>query len=232
MMASSSNRVVVGDAINFDRLNLTLQHAVEREDKYYRENDAKFRAVAQKVQSYEEFEDIVKASHIKPMTEDVTQLELKRSSWSTSGREKERERRRLRQDAAKPKLDINRLQVERPQDFDRAWNSCTSNNAYYQLLLAVGGKQLHQLFKAGLGLTFLDKAVEVLDEYKEVEDKDDISLVLRAFGRTERFELTLDLLSERSRQKATALLRYVKQGVDEVELGKLKRGWSLLPGWL
>jgi ASC-1-like (ASCH) protein len=86
MMAAAPTRIVAGDTINFDQLNATLQHAVDKEDRYYRENDAKFRAVAQKVQSYEEFEDIVKASHIKPMTEDVANLELKRSSWSTSGR--------------------------------------------------------------------------------------------------------------------------------------------------
>ena len=42
--------------------------------KYQRENDAKFRAVAQRVQTYEEFEGIVKASHLVPMTEDVTNL--------------------------------------------------------------------------------------------------------------------------------------------------------------
>ena len=72
--------------INFDKHEASLHQAVDKEDKYWRENDAKFRAVAQKVQSYEEFEDIVKGSHIRPMTEDITQLQLKKSSWATSGR--------------------------------------------------------------------------------------------------------------------------------------------------
>eukprot|EP00045_Choanoeca_perplexa_P005503 m.46569 g.46569 ORF g.46569 m.46569 type:complete len:237 (-) comp13157_c0_seq8:1467-2177(-) len=231
-MMTSTTRVVAGDAINFDQLNATLQRAVDKEDKYYRENDAKFRAVAQKVQSYEEFEDIVKASHIKPMTEDIAQLELKRSSWSTSGREKERERRRLCQASSQPSLDLSQLTIERPQDFDRAWHACQSNNQRYQLLLAVGGKQLHTLFKAGLGLTFLGEALAALCESKTVEDRDDISLLLRAFGRTERFDLTLEFLSDKDKAKAVLLLKYASQGVDQSELDKLKRGWGVLSGWL
>ena len=36
------------------------------DERYWRENDAKFRAVAQNA-TYEQFEDIVKASHLKPL---------------------------------------------------------------------------------------------------------------------------------------------------------------------
>lgn len=74
--------VVVNGAIDLSRLETTIQRAIESDQKYQRENDAKFRAVAQKVQSYEEFEGIVKASHIKPITEDITNLSLGRSSWN------------------------------------------------------------------------------------------------------------------------------------------------------
>ena len=37
-----------------------------RDEKYWRENDAKFRAVAQNA-TYQQFEDIVRASHLKPL---------------------------------------------------------------------------------------------------------------------------------------------------------------------
>jgi coiled-coil domain-containing protein 103 len=43
------------DSINFDKLEKELTAAVEFDSRYWRENDAKFRAVAQKVASYEEF---------------------------------------------------------------------------------------------------------------------------------------------------------------------------------
>lgn len=53
--------------INFEKLEKQLLVAVEEDAKYKRENDAKFRAVAQRVGSYEEFKDIVAASHLKPL---------------------------------------------------------------------------------------------------------------------------------------------------------------------
>lgn len=41
--------------INFSALEKELESAVEADKKYRRENDAKFRALHQKVGSYEEF---------------------------------------------------------------------------------------------------------------------------------------------------------------------------------
>ncbi|EEB16835.1 conserved hypothetical protein [Pediculus humanus corporis] len=53
--------------INFDILEEELEKAIVADEKYQRENDAKFRAVEQKVATYDEFRDIVKASHLKPL---------------------------------------------------------------------------------------------------------------------------------------------------------------------
>lgn len=74
------------DGIDFRKLEASLAAAVEADARYDRENDAKLRAMAQKVQTYEEFEGLVKGAHIKPVEEDITNLDLKRSSWSSSGR--------------------------------------------------------------------------------------------------------------------------------------------------
>ena len=42
-------------AIDFKKLERELHNAIETDARYWRENDAKFRAVNQKVGSYEEF---------------------------------------------------------------------------------------------------------------------------------------------------------------------------------
>lgn len=76
--------MVVNGSIHVGHLTSAIQSALESDARYHRENDAKFRAVAQKVQSYEEFEGIVKAAHIKPITEDITNLSLARSSWNST----------------------------------------------------------------------------------------------------------------------------------------------------
>jgi len=61
------------EGIDFRRLERELALAVEADAKYDRENSAKFRAVEQRVGSYEEFRDIVSAAHLKPLErKDIT----------------------------------------------------------------------------------------------------------------------------------------------------------------
>lgn len=43
------------DKVDFDRLEKELDDAVQADQKYWRENDAKLRAVHQKVATYDEF---------------------------------------------------------------------------------------------------------------------------------------------------------------------------------
>ena len=43
------------DKVDFDKLELELANAVEADQRYWRENDAKLRAVQQKVATYDEF---------------------------------------------------------------------------------------------------------------------------------------------------------------------------------
>ena len=61
------------EGIDFRKLEKELALAVEADAKYDRENSAKFRAVEQRVGSYEEFRDIVSAAHLKPLErKDIT----------------------------------------------------------------------------------------------------------------------------------------------------------------
>jgi len=43
------------DKVDFGKLEKELSDAVEADERYWRENDAKFRAVNQKVSTYDEF---------------------------------------------------------------------------------------------------------------------------------------------------------------------------------
>lgn len=43
------------DEVDFDKLETELNDALEQEQRYWKENDAKFRAVDQRVATYEEF---------------------------------------------------------------------------------------------------------------------------------------------------------------------------------
>ena len=43
------------ESLNFEKIERELDSAVTADQRYWRENDAKFRAVHQKVATYEEF---------------------------------------------------------------------------------------------------------------------------------------------------------------------------------
>lgn len=53
------------DSINFSKFEKELEAAVELDNRYWRENDAKFRAVAQKVATYEEFRYDIRTVAVK-----------------------------------------------------------------------------------------------------------------------------------------------------------------------
>uniref|UniRef100_A0A8B9UEC2 Dynein attachment factor N-terminal domain-containing protein n=1 Tax=Anas zonorhyncha TaxID=75864 RepID=A0A8B9UEC2_9AVES len=54
-------------ALDLGALHQELRAALAADEKHAREDEAKFRAVRQRVGSYEEFRDIVLASHLKPL---------------------------------------------------------------------------------------------------------------------------------------------------------------------
>jgi hypothetical protein len=59
------------DTINFSALETELQAALEEDAKYWRENDAKFRAVEQGVATFDEF----RLSGILPVNNNVATMQ-------------------------------------------------------------------------------------------------------------------------------------------------------------
>ncbi len=49
-----------------ESLHNDLSKVLKNDEAYWRQNDAKFRALAQNA-TYDQFEEIVKASHLKPL---------------------------------------------------------------------------------------------------------------------------------------------------------------------
>lgn len=66
---------------SLDQMEEELNSMLAQDNRYWRENDAKFRAVAQN-STYEQFEDIVKASHLKPLDKSPNS-KTKNSIWNS-----------------------------------------------------------------------------------------------------------------------------------------------------
>lgn len=69
------------DVIDFPALERELQAALESEQRHQRENQAKLRAVAQRVDSYREFRDLVLTCHLKPLEKKDT-VSPRKQPWN------------------------------------------------------------------------------------------------------------------------------------------------------
>ncbi|GAB0199336.1 coiled-coil domain-containing protein 103 [Grus japonensis] len=184
-------------------LERELQAAVAADERQERENDAKLRAVRQRVPSYEEFRNIVLASHLKPLEKKDKMGNRRSVLWNPCAAH------------AKAPQTSN---VEIPQELDklprtsaefyRDWRRCfKSRKEKYQFLLELGGKALGRIFQADLGFGLLGEFLAVLAENVCHEDRGAILQILQSLSGTKRFGLNVDLLSESEKESSRDLFR-------------------------
>ncbi|XP_064329053.1 coiled-coil domain-containing protein 103 [Phalacrocorax carbo] len=190
-------------ALDAAALERELRAAVAADERRERENDAKLRALHQRVPSYEEFRNIVLASHLKPLEKKDKMGKRMNVLWNPC--------------AARTKAP-QASDMEIPQELDqlpgtsaefyRDWRRCLrSGKEKYQLLLELGGKALGRMFQADLGFGLLGEFLTVLAEHVCHEDRDAILQILESLSRTKRFGLNVDLLSESEKESSRDLFR-------------------------
>ncbi|NXA19331.1 CC103 protein, partial [Ibidorhyncha struthersii] len=184
-------------------LERELRAAGAADERRERENDAKLRAVRQRVPTYEEFRNIVLASHLKPLEKKDKMGKRRNVLWNPC--------------AAHVKAP-QASDVEIPQELDqlpgtsaefyRDWRRCLkSGKEKYQFLLELGGKALGRIFQADLGFGLLGEFLTVLAENACHEDRDAILQILQSLSGTKRFGLNVDLLSESEKESSSDLFR-------------------------
>ncbi|XP_058862511.1 coiled-coil domain-containing protein 103 isoform X1 [Acipenser ruthenus] len=191
------------ETINFSALERELEAAVAADKKYQRENDAKFRAIHQKVASYEEFRDIVQASHLKPLDRKDKVGGRRYQPWnslaSSSGQK------------VRSQTDI----IEDPQslpetaaEFNRDWRRHNRSGAEkYNFLLTLGGKQLGVIFKNEIAFGLLGELLLVLSENFITKDQASLTDILYHLSQTKRFGLNVDFLSKKERDSCLELFQ-------------------------
>ncbi|NXN94650.1 CC103 protein, partial [Rhinopomastus cyanomelas] len=184
-------------------LQRELRAAVAADEQQQRVNEAKLRAVRQRVPSYEQFRNIVLASHLKPLEKKDKQDKRRNMLWNPCAAHAK----------TPPASD-----VEIPQELDqlprtsaefyRDWRRCLkSSQEKYQFLLELGGKALGRMFQADLGYGLLGEFLVVLAENVSPADRDAVLQILQSLSGTRRFGLNMDLLSEAEKESSRALFR-------------------------
>ncbi|XP_061080555.1 coiled-coil domain-containing protein 103 [Conger conger] len=206
------------EVINFSALEKELQAALEADRKYRRENDAKFRAIHQNVGSYEEFRDIVLASHLKPL-EKTDKTGQRRQPWNP-----------LASRAGKPgtagcaTLEASAFRPGTAAEFGRDWRrSGGSVEERYRLLLSLGGAGVRRTFSTEVGAGLLGEFLLVLAGGLRRGDAGAVVSLLHGLAHTGRFSLGLAFLSPGERAACAGLLGrlqdILRDGHPETEPG-------------
>ncbi|XP_023573919.1 coiled-coil domain-containing protein 103 isoform X2 [Octodon degus] len=192
-------------AVDFKALEKELRAALAADEKYERENAAKFRAVAQKVPSYEDFRNIVLASHLKPLERKDKMGGKRTVPWNCH--------------ATQGKTLQEHVATEMPQEeapfqpgtsaeFYRDWRRrLRSGPERYQALLQLGGPRLGCLFQTDVGFGLLGELLETLANHVRPADRAAVLGVLHSLAGTGRFRLNLSLLSLSERECCQALFQ-------------------------
>ncbi|XP_053473902.1 coiled-coil domain-containing protein 103 [Ictalurus furcatus] len=192
------------DIIDFSALEKELNRAVEADKKYQRENDAKFRAIHQKVATYEEFRDIVQASHLKPLDK-KDKNGPRKQPWnpiSTVNTDVEHTSTDSLQSV------LGESQPRSASEFSRDWRRFKgSSGEKYAFLLRLGGENLRKMFHIEVGFGLLGEFLMVLCQCFRPGDEAAVTGVLQGLSLTGRFGLGASLLSEEERRACERLFR-------------------------
>ncbi|XP_005394606.1 PREDICTED: coiled-coil domain-containing protein 103 isoform X2 [Chinchilla lanigera] len=179
--------------VDFKALEKELQAALAADEKYKRENAAKFRAVAQRVPSYEDFRGIVLASHLKPLERKDKMSGKRTAPWNCHATR----RKTFQEDVAvEVSEEETPFQPGTSAEFYRDWRRrLRSGPERYQALLRLGGPTLGRLFQTDVGFGLLGELLATLANHMRPADRAAVLGILRGLAGTGRFSLNLSLLS-------------------------------------
>lgn len=219
--------------INFNKLETDLNTAVEQDTRYQRENDAKFRAVEQKVGSYEEFKDIVAACHLRPLDKkDREGLHNRKQPWNPYADKKGKKALTTAGSQAAGVVKV----PKNSHEFLQHWKQCGSDKSQkYCYLIKTGSTKLCEMFKAEISMGLLGDIIDVLCENWNAVDSSCIYEILCGLSTVKRFSLSLQFLSKNETEMLRKLfnkledtLGGIKDDVDKKSLIELKKVYGIM----
>jgi len=204
------------EGINFDKLQKEFYNAKEADQKYSRENDAKFRAVHQKVASYEEFRDIVTASHLQPLDrDDITGMKNVQQPWNTAYNTDQKDLKH--NNIATSSLAERTNGIKTRDDFLKTWSTVENKVEY---ILSFDMDFLRSVFKCDIPFNFLETYVKSIKNDLSIDSLPKIINIFKVFTLCERFSLTLKFLGKKDKEELKSLLETIEKNghnIDEVK---------------
>ncbi|CAH1778135.1 unnamed protein product [Owenia fusiformis] len=198
------------DHVNFDKLESEIHKAVEQDARYSRENDAKFRAVGQRCETYEEFRDIVLAAHLKPLEkgDKITPGDRFTQPWNIHA---DRNTDALGSSGTLEQKKWTKI-PENAHKFTQDWRRyCTSKQDKYSFLMWIGPEKLGHIFNMEVSL--LGDFFEALLEYN-MTDLHQVVDTLVVFSQAKRFGLSVTFLGSGEKENCKKIFEKLQTDLE------------------
>lgn len=203
----------IDEKVDFKVLETELQNAIQEDFKYWRENSAKLRAVNQRVSSYDEFRDIVKAAHLKPL-EKHGGGGIKQTGciWNSLVH---REKEHYVQIYKEPTQDSTVPNLNKATEHQNSMNTLQLLSGFvfltqeekFELLKKLGTREL-DITEIEIPMGVLGNIVETLADVMEShEDNIHIVNVIEILANSKRFCLSLDFLTATEKKNFAELIK-------------------------
>lgn len=222
-----------------DQLEEELNGVLGADAKYWRENDAKFRAVAQN-STYEQFEDIVKTSHLKPLDKSDKSPKSKTNSnsiWNSiaaaTSRKGTNEEVSLNQTSRARGSDVSKLRGGLPRnvvEFHNIWRNLEISERL-SFIREVGQSNIARIFHVEIPPELLGDVIHTFLAFgPSIQDLVTVVQTLESLSLAKRFSLSIQFLSMVEKQTLGQLMEKLDQGIrdrqqDLAELGVTE--WNL-----
>ena len=206
--------------INFSKLEQQIDSAVQSDKMYWTQNEAKIRAVTNKVASYEEFVDIVKASHLKPLEKGdrISDIKVFKQPWNISVRKGESS-----SDVLSESSELANGSVTNLNQFNREWKRLSNApNEQYLFLMNTKCETILKIFQTEIGLGLLGEIVSVMHKDYNAEHAGHVANILYTFSNCGRFDLSLRFLSQHEKNDLSELLNKLLVDYNTENIEQLK----------
>jgi hypothetical protein len=229
--------------IDIAKIQSHVQRECLVEERYQRENSAKFRAIEQKVPTYEDFRQIVLASHLKPLEKGETLAKVKiknMNTWNTAKNQStsgESDSNIKNENIYDNKEKLLELKPTNNLEFLKIWRILDEKydaEAKWVFLQNVGVELTQKIFAPEINGDILGKFIKLF-AFKLSEETNstemDAKLVvdfMNCFTRCQRFSLNKMFLKKEELQMCQEIcvkLDKQKEKFDENDLQKLKSSY-------
>ncbi|XP_046670676.1 coiled-coil domain-containing protein 103 [Homalodisca vitripennis] len=221
--------------VDFKELEKELKESIKEDKKYWRENDAKLRAVNQNVSTYEEFRDMVKAAHLKPLEKSErlgADNRQKGCIWN-SFVDRKPDLPPLKNMEIENVLNDIRNDDESVTGFRyvRKFSLLRTNEERYKLLMKTGTEELGNIFKTEIPTGVLGRIVEALLCFMPaVNEIIFVTQVLEILSKTKRFTITLDFLTREEKDFCSKLMGKLDESLKDNQQDLAEQGvteWTI-----